>query len=412
MRFTAMFLLSCVLAGGCTRQTKNEPAPPDQSRPPEATGVMPPMPGAGPTGRPAGDQDILVKINGKNITRAHARLAIQRARAQNPRRQVTLTQAVQMLIANTLISDEIQKLKIEVSDEELAAERVVVGKNLPGETTLEEAMKKDGISEEALQRVLRHRVRTRKFLEAKGHSSKPTEKDYENYVAGYEAIVKGRAAKRELAEKIRKDLIAGADFAEMAQKHSGCPSKQKGGDLGEFPRGKMVPAFDKAAFSQKVNEIGPVVETEFGFHIIQVTEKKAAGEKSDTGLAVPTESVRARHILISAKKLPAPLPEKKMIMARLEAQRVNMAFASIVRDLLPNADIQYVGMQPPAPPQRHMPPRPTVAPPTRGASSGKPGVKIQTTPGKPAEKKTVTSDAVPAPKPPPATDKKNAAPQP
>jgi hypothetical protein len=79
--------------------------------------------------------------------------------------------------------------------------------------------------------------------------------------------------KRERAETIRKELLAGKDFAAVATSVSDCPSKAAGGDLGVFPRGKMVKEFEDAAFSQEVGKIGPVVITQFGFHIIQVLER-------------------------------------------------------------------------------------------------------------------------------------------
>ena len=80
--------------------------------------------------------------------------------------------------------------------------------------------------------------------------------------------------------KIRKDLLEGADFAETARKQSDCPSKTQGGDLGTFKRGSMVKPFEDAAFSQKTNEIGPIVKTRFGYHIIQVLEHKQAAVTS------------------------------------------------------------------------------------------------------------------------------------
>lgn len=74
------------------------------------------------------------------------------------------------------------------------------------------------------------------------------------------------------ASSIRQKLLDRADFAQMARLHSICPSSQRGGDLGTFPRGRMVKPFEDAAFSQEPGVIGPVVKTRFGYHIIQVIE--------------------------------------------------------------------------------------------------------------------------------------------
>lgn len=81
---------------------------------------------------------------------------------------------------------------------------------------------------------------------------------------------------REKAEKLHKELLGGADFAKLAKENSTCPSSQQGGDLGSFGKGQMVPPFEEAAFSMKPGDISGVVETQFGYHIIKLAEKKPA----------------------------------------------------------------------------------------------------------------------------------------
>ena len=69
-------------------------------------------------------------------------------------------------------------------------------------------------------------------------------------------------------EGIRDELEGGADFAELALSRSDCPSKAKGGHLGKFGRGQMVPPFESAAFDLEVGNTSGIIETEFGYHII------------------------------------------------------------------------------------------------------------------------------------------------
>jgi peptidyl-prolyl cis-trans isomerase C len=76
------------------------------------------------------------------------------------------------------------------------------------------------------------------------------------------------------AEEIRAKIAGGADFAELAKTESNDPgSGARGGDLGQFARGQMVPEFDQAVFAAKPGDLTPVVRTQFGYHIIQVQEK-------------------------------------------------------------------------------------------------------------------------------------------
>lgn len=70
------------------------------------------------------------------------------------------------------------------------------------------------------------------------------------------------------AEDILKKISEGSTFEEMAQKFSKCPSGRRGGDLGEFGRGQMVPAFEQAAFALEVNQVSAPIRTQFGYHLI------------------------------------------------------------------------------------------------------------------------------------------------
>ena len=84
----------------------------------------------------------------------------------------------------------------------------------------------------------------------------------------------------EQAEQIAEELTQGLGFAEAAGKYSTCPSKEKGGDLGWFGKGQMVPEFEKAAFGGEIGKtIGPV-KTQFGYHLILVEDRKEAKARS------------------------------------------------------------------------------------------------------------------------------------
>ena len=88
---------------------------------------------------------------------------------------------------------------------------------------------------------------------------------------------KDEAEVRAKAEDLLKQIKGGADFATLAKAHSQDPaSASKGGDLDFFGRGRMVPAFEAVAFTLPVNQLSDVVRTQYGFHIMKVTDKKAA----------------------------------------------------------------------------------------------------------------------------------------
>ena len=75
---------------------------------------------------------------------------------------------------------------------------------------------------------------------------------------------------QDLKEKIK----AGADFGEVAAEFSSCPSSARGGDLGEFGKGAMVPEFDKVVFSEAVGAVHGPVQTQFGYHLIKIESRE------------------------------------------------------------------------------------------------------------------------------------------
>lgn len=123
---------------------------------------------------------------------------------------------------------------------------------------------------------------------------KATDDEIKAYVAQHPEL--DPAKTRAKAEEVLKRVRAGEDFAKLAQEFStDAGTKDKGGDLGWFGQGEMVPAFDKAAFAMKPGEISDVVESNFGFHIIRVEERRTENKEGK-----PKEQVRARHILIGS----------------------------------------------------------------------------------------------------------------
>ena len=78
----------------------------------------------------------------------------------------------------------------------------------------------------------------------------------------------------EEAIKIKQEIEAGKEFAQAAMEVSLCPSGQNGGDLGYFTKGQMVKEFEDAAFSMEIGEVSAPIKTQFGYHLIYLTDKK------------------------------------------------------------------------------------------------------------------------------------------
>ena len=73
---------------------------------------------------------------------------------------------------------------------------------------------------------------------------------------------------------LKQQIEGGAKFEDLAKQHSQCPSGQRGGDLGEFQPGQMVPEFDQVVFHEAVGEVHGPVKTQFGYHLVEVTSRQ------------------------------------------------------------------------------------------------------------------------------------------
>ena len=277
--------------------------------PPATPIVAAPLPAAASTAivktvaTPADPAAVLVEVDGTKFTQgqADAILAERLARVKekippkqidrferSQRRQIVEEFIVQTLIANAAKK---QNLTVGAKDVDDYLEKIK-GELTPG-MTLDQVLKTEGVTMADLRKDIERQLMVKKLVEASlSGKTEPTEKEITDFydknkerfnmpetvkarhiliAVDQDADASTMADGKAVADSVRDDLVHGADFAKMAAVNSDCPSHVRGGDLGEFPRGQMVKAFDEAAFSQKVDDIGPVIQTQFGYHIIQVT---------------------------------------------------------------------------------------------------------------------------------------------
>ncbi|HAL92727.1 MAG TPA: hypothetical protein DCM68_06860 [Verrucomicrobia bacterium] len=271
----------------------------------DAEAVAAPAPAAEEPAMSEADAAVVVaKVNGTEITEGEIQKVMGLFKKQMggriPADQMAEAlprireRILEELIMRRVMLGEVAKQGVSISDAEFEKIKGELVEELPPGTTLETYMAETGTTEAEM----REQMAVRKLVIAKAESlEKPSDEEIQKFydenkegfsqgesVTASHILLKvdpaddeaAKAAKKERLEGLRKQLLEGADFAEIAKANSDCPSASAGGELGSFGRGQMVPEFEDAAFSQPVGSVGEVVETQFGLHLIKVTEREEA----------------------------------------------------------------------------------------------------------------------------------------
>jgi peptidyl-prolyl cis-trans isomerase C len=219
----------------------------------------------------AGAQETVVaKVNGKTITEADMRLAEAELGSDlGSLPDITKRRVLaEFLIENQLFADAAEAQKLAAGPD--YNDRIQYWRRRSLRDLYFDKTVKDSVSD----------AEAKKFYDDQVGSAKPEE------VRARHILVESKEKARELFEKV----AYGTDFAELAKQNSKDPgSKDQGGDLGYFSKGQMVPQFEEAAFKLQKGEVSQPFETQFGWHILKVDDKR-------TGQAVPFDTVKERIV--------------------------------------------------------------------------------------------------------------------
>lgn len=259
--------------------------------------------------------EAVATVNGREITRNELNRSKKILLAGQPGLQIPPylvkefdKQALDQLISAELLFQAGQKLEVRDLDQKTDAKLAQIKSGFPDQERYLQELKNINMNEEMLRDYTRRDLVVANFVASKiaaGLSVSEAEmtKYYQDNPDKFlqeekvrvSHILIGVDAKsdtgvkktaREKTDRLHGELAAGADFAKLAAEHSTCPSGKEFGDLGYFGRGKMVPSFEQAAFALKPGELSGIVETQFGYHILKLTDR-IKGEKVSLANARP-----------------------------------------------------------------------------------------------------------------------------
>jgi peptidyl-prolyl cis-trans isomerase C len=200
----------------------------------------------------------------------------------------TYAQEQNITVSDEQVDQEIAKIKEQVGDQARSS-----GQDLSNQEAYEQALKQNNVTEDQLREDIRENLPVQKVQERVTGDAEPSDEEIQNY---YEKNKEAQFTtpeqrcvshilfnkdQKEKAEDIKKQLENGGNFAKLAKENSQDPgSAENGGDLGCLGKGETVPEFEQAAFGAEQGEIVGPIKTEFGYHILKVTDVKPEHTRS------------------------------------------------------------------------------------------------------------------------------------
>lgn len=313
-------------------------------------------------------QKEIARVNGRVITagilQRQLELMLRQYAGQVPPAQLQQLrpmlrqQALSFIINQQLLLEAAEMAGMTPTDEEIEQEIDRVIEQFPSREDFEDQLASVGATMEDVRRDITRNLQLNMLLEEKAPTEEVTEEEIEEFynenldsfeepeqVEASHILISYQGASRSEEERTKEEARAlaeevieqaqeeGADFAALAVEYSDGPTGPSGGELGFFGRDQMAAPFEEAAFALETGEISGVVETEFGFHVIRVTDRK--------------------------EERVAPLEEvKEKISTFLEARKKQEEVQVYIGELREEADIEYApGFEPRVP----MQPRPPAA---------------------------------------------------
>ncbi|MBW2049519.1 MAG: peptidylprolyl isomerase [Deltaproteobacteria bacterium] len=277
--------------------------------------IATPWPAAAEDNKGPSENDKVAVVNGAVVTRLEYDRVVDYVKQQAMRSGKQLNddqlreKALKQIIGSELLYQAAKKEGIDI-DQKAVDERLEQWKaRFPNEEAYKQALSKSKLSVPQIKEDLKRAMIIEKFI-VQNFVDKTTvpEKDIRTYYDSHSDLfkqpeqvqashilikVKPEATDKEKAEALKKikevqeKQKKGGDFTKLAKEYSQGPSSAKGGDLGYFARGQMVPAFEEVAFKLKKGEVSDIVETRFGYHLIKVT-----GAKPES--TVPFDEIKVR----------------------------------------------------------------------------------------------------------------------